>query len=88
MYDAVQLRLASTSALLCAVLAAATLSGAHRAGPPASAMDLKSAPILVKSISTTWKVGLDDQRASVRHVVTTLGEARLGVVPTKHEGER
>ncbi len=53
--NAVQLRLAFSAAAICAVLAAATFSGAHRAGSLAIRTVRETEPILVRSISTIKK---------------------------------
>jgi hypothetical protein len=77
--DAVQLRLALFAAAACVVLAAAASNGAHQAGPPSIAMDPKSAPILVKSISTIRNPSVEKSRAPQERVVTVVaafGEAR------------
>ena len=50
--NAVQLRLAFSAAAICAVLAAATFSGAHRGGSLAIRTVRETEPILVRSIST------------------------------------
>lgn len=79
--DAVQLRLALFAAAACAVLAAAASSDAHQAGPPSIAMDPKSAPILLKSISTIRNPSVEKPQGPQERVVTVvaaLGEARLG----------
>ncbi len=61
---AVHLRLALSAAAVCAVLAAATSSGAHRAGPLSIATDPETAPILAKSISTIRKPSVEKLRDS------------------------
>ena len=83
-----QLRLALSAAVVCAVLAAATASGAQRAEPPAFGMEARSAPILVQSISTFRTPGPDIGQASRHHVAAALGEARSRSVIDRHQGER
>ena len=84
--SAIQLRSALSAAAVYAVLAAATASGAHRAGPNAIAME--PAPILVKAISTIRRPSVENSRASYEHVVIALDEARLRSAHDMHEGER
>jgi hypothetical protein len=50
--NAVQLRLALSAAAVCAVLAAATLSGGHRGGSPSTASFRAPEPIVARSDST------------------------------------
>lgn len=54
--QAVQLRLALSAAVLCAVLAAATFSGAHRGGSPGITMAREPEPILVRLVSTITRL--------------------------------
>ena len=75
--NAVQLRLALSAAVVCAVLAAATSSGAHRAGPLSITMVPETAPILAKSISTIRKPSVEKARGSHEHFATRVIEARL-----------
>ena len=62
--NAIQLRLAISAAALCAVLAAATFGGAHRAGLLAAATALGTEPILARSISTIRKSSVEKDEAS------------------------
>jgi hypothetical protein len=55
--NAVQLRLALSAAAVCAVLAAAILSGGHRTELPPVKTIQQTEPILVRSISTARKLG-------------------------------
>ena len=55
--NAVQLRLALSAGAVCAVLAAAILSGGHRTELPPVGTIQQTEPILVRSTSTARKVG-------------------------------
>ena len=85
--NAVQLRLALSAAAVCAVLAAAASSGAHRAGPLSIAMVSESGPILTKSNSTIRKPSVEKARASHEHFATPFDEARLRYALDMHKGE-
>jgi hypothetical protein len=73
--NAVQLRLALSAATLCAVLAAASSSGAYRSGPLSIAMAGTSGPILARSISTIWKPVSEKFRASHRSFGAPFNDA-------------
>jgi len=62
--NAVQLRVVLFAAALCAALAAATSSGAQRAGPLLIAMARERDPILVRSVSTTGRLYVEKASAS------------------------
>ncbi len=62
--SAVQLRSALLAAAVCAILAAAALSGGHRAGVLAIATARKSEPILARSISTIRKPSVEEDGGS------------------------
>ena len=59
--NAVQLRLALSAAAVCAVVAAATLSGGHRGGSPSVASSREADPIVAA-------VGFDDEHAERREI--------------------
>lgn len=75
--NAVQLRLALSAAAVCAVLAAASSSGAYRSGPLSIAMAGESGPILARSISTIGKPTFERLRASHRPFGMPLNDARI-----------
>jgi hypothetical protein len=85
--NAVQLRLALSAAAVCAVLAAASLSGAHRAGPPSITTVPETAPILAKSISTIGKPSVEKARGSLESFATRVIEPRLRSDLDMHKGE-
>jgi hypothetical protein len=62
--EATQLRSALSVAAVCAVLAAANLSGAHRTGLPVTATVQQGKPIPVRSTST---VPLDVEKVGSSH---------------------
>jgi hypothetical protein len=62
--NAVQLRVAFSAAAICAVLAAAILSGSHRAGLLAIGTVREADPIAVRSSSTTIDPSVDKAGAS------------------------
>jgi hypothetical protein len=57
--NAVQLRLALSAAAVCAVLAAATLSGGHRGGSPSIASSRAAEPIVARWDSTMRALGVE-----------------------------
>ena len=63
--EAAQLRLALSAGAVCAVLAAATLNGAHRTGLLTTATVQQAEPILVRSTSTI--VSLDVEKVGSSH---------------------
>ena len=85
--NAVQLRLALSAAAVCAVLAAATSSGAHRGGPLSITTVPETAPILAKSISTIRKPSVEKARPSHKNFATPIVEARLRIALDIHKGE-
>ena len=62
--NAVQLRVAFSAAALCAVLAAAILSGAHRAGLLAIGTVRETDPIVVRTFSTIMNPSVEKAGAS------------------------
>ncbi len=74
--NGVLLRSALSAAAVCAVLAMATSSGAHRAGPPSITMVPEAGPILARSISTIRKPSVEKARASHERFATAVNEAR------------
>ena len=84
--NAVHLRLAMSAAAVCAVLAAATSSGAHRAGPLSIAMAPGTGSIVARSISTIRKPSVEKTirlNASPRNLETRGWASTLGM----HKGE-
>ena len=85
--NAIHLRLALSAAAVCAVLTAATASGARGAGPPSIAMDAETATVFVNSISTIRKPSVERDRASQERFATPLDDARLLGALVMHKGE-
>jgi hypothetical protein len=70
--NAVQLRVAFSAAALCAVLAAAILSGAHRPGLLAIATVREADPIVVRSFSTMKNPSVEKAGVSHDHLASPL----------------
>jgi hypothetical protein len=85
--NGVQLRLALSATAVCAVLAAATFSGDHRAGSLAITMAREPDTILVRSVSTIRKPSVERARTSHEHFATPSKEALLHLAKDLHKGE-
>jgi len=85
--NAVHLRLALSAVAVCTALAAATSSGAQRAGPLSIAMAPETGPILAKSISTIRTPSVEKAGTSHEHFATPSKEALLHLANDWQKGE-